>query len=52
MHVHLESDTDGELVILPSHFAKSRGAVCLDGSPPAYFYRQSMYLRNTYLMTN
>lgn len=38
---HLESDTDGELVILPAEFAHSRGALCLDGSPPAYYYRQS-----------
>lgn len=41
VHYHLESDTDGELVILPVEFAKKRGAVCLDGSPPAYYYRQS-----------
>ena len=41
VHYHLESDTDGELVILPAEFAKKRGAACLDGSPPAYYYRQS-----------
>ncbi|XP_076444402.1 uncharacterized protein LOC143282639 [Babylonia areolata] len=42
VHYHLETDTDGELVILPSDFArKSGGAACLDGSPPAYYYRQS-----------
>ncbi|KAK7108162.1 hypothetical protein V1264_015948 [Littorina saxatilis] len=42
VHYHLESDTDGELVILPTEFAQKRGAVCLDGSPPAYYYRQSV----------
>nr|KAG5699381.1 hypothetical protein BaRGS_008289 [Batillaria attramentaria] len=39
---HLETDTDGELVILPTEFAQARGALCLDGSPPAYYYRQSI----------
>lgn len=41
VHYHLESDTDGELVILPEEFTQSKGAFCLDGSPPAYYYRQS-----------
>ena len=41
LHYHLESDTDGELIILPVEFAQSHRAACLDGSPPAYYYRQS-----------
>lgn len=41
VHFHLESDSDAELVTLPSQFAHSRGALCLDGSPPAYYFRPS-----------
>lgn len=36
---HMASDTDGELVLLPVEFAASRGAFCLDGSPPGYYIR-------------
>uniref|UniRef100_A0A2C9LBW4 Pectin acetylesterase n=1 Tax=Biomphalaria glabrata TaxID=6526 RepID=A0A2C9LBW4_BIOGL len=42
VHFHLESDSDAELVTLPSQFAHSRGALCLDGSPPAYYFRPSL----------
>ncbi|CAL1544717.1 unnamed protein product, partial [Lymnaea stagnalis] len=38
VHYHLESDPDAELVTLPSVYANSRGAFCLDGSPPAYYF--------------
>jgi hypothetical protein len=31
---HMASDTDGELVLLPADFARTRGAHCLDGSAP------------------
>lgn len=36
---HMDSDTDGELVLLPADFATTRGAHCLDGSPPGYYIR-------------
>ncbi|XP_071112886.1 uncharacterized protein [Haliotis cracherodii] len=36
---HNESDTDGELVILPEDYSAPRGAYCLDGSPPAFYLR-------------
>ncbi|CAI9716782.1 pectin acetylesterase 5-like [Octopus vulgaris] len=36
---HAESDTDGELVVLPEDFAKEREAFCLDGSPAGYYIR-------------
>ncbi|KAH9525098.1 Pectin acetylesterase 5 [Bulinus truncatus] len=42
VHFHLESDSDAELVTLPHDFANSRGAFCIDGSPPAYYYRPSL----------
>ncbi|XP_005111140.1 pectin acetylesterase 5 [Aplysia californica] len=41
VHYHMESDTDAELVTLPKSFAREKGAFCLDGSPPAYYYRPS-----------
>lgn len=37
---HADSDTDGELVVLPEEFAQKRGALCLDGSPAGYYIRQ------------
>lgn len=40
---HMASDTDGELVLLPVEFAASRGAFCLDGSPPGYYIRYGKY---------
>jgi hypothetical protein len=36
---HSDSDTDGELVVLPEKFAFTRGAYCLDGSSPGYYIR-------------
>ena len=44
VHYHMESDTDAELVTLPKSYASERGAFCLDGSPPAYYFRPSMYI--------
>ncbi|GFO43540.1 pectin acetylesterase [Plakobranchus ocellatus] len=41
VHLHLESDGDLERVTLPRSFSDSRGARCLDGSPPAYYFRPS-----------
>ncbi|BFZ25154.1 hypothetical protein BsWGS_28193 [Bradybaena similaris] len=41
VHYHMDSDADVELVNLPSSFSAARGAYCLDGSPPAYYYRLS-----------
>ena len=41
LHYHAESDTDLELVTVPKSFAKDRGAFCIDGSPPAYYFRPS-----------
>ena len=41
---HMESDTDAELVTLPKSFSRQRGAYCLDGSPPAYYFRPSPIL--------
>ncbi|CAG5121807.1 unnamed protein product, partial [Candidula unifasciata] len=41
VHFHMNSDADVELVNLPLSFSSVRGAYCLDGSPPAYYYRFS-----------
>ena len=41
VHMHLESDGDLERVTLPRSFSEPRGARCLDGSPPAYYFRPS-----------
>lgn len=41
VHYHMDSDADAELVNLPLSFSTVRGAYCLDGSPPAYYYRLS-----------
>ena len=43
VHFHMESDTDGELVILPEELAQQRGAFCLDGSPPGFYMRHGMF---------
>lgn len=40
---HMASDTDGELVVLPKQFARSRGAYCLDGSAPGYYIRYGQF---------
>lgn len=42
---HADSDTDGELVVLPEEFAQKRGALCLDGSPAGYYIRQGKFLQ-------
>ncbi|GFS26908.1 pectin acetylesterase 5-like isoform X1 [Elysia marginata] len=44
VHMHLESDGDLERVTLPKSFSEPRGARCLDGSPPAYYFRPSKSL--------
>lgn len=40
---HMDSDTDGELVLLPVQFAANRGAHCLDGTPPGYYIRYGIF---------
>ncbi|XP_041354310.1 pectin acetylesterase 5-like [Gigantopelta aegis] len=51
VHFHMESDTDGELVILPEELAQQRGAFCLDGSPPGFYMRHgSVSAENSWII--
>lgn len=45
---HADSDTDGELVVLPEEFVQKRGALCLDGSPAGYYIRQGRGVSRKY----
>lgn len=42
VNYHNESDTDGELVVVPYEYAKQRSAFCLDGSAPGYYFRKGV----------
>ena len=41
--MHLRTDIDGELVIIPKIIAQKYGAVCLDASsPPGYYIKRGL----------
>lgn len=44
INYHTESDTDGELLILPQEYASKKSAFCLDGTPPGYYIRKGKCL--------